>query len=123
MGSLLVITGPPGAGKSTLASAVVAGLNPSVLVEGDVFFGFLRTGAIEPWLPESNDQNTVVTAAAGAAVGEFVRGGLHVVYDGVIGPWFLDPFLRSTGLATLDYALVLPPVDVCSRGDLVYPSL
>lgn len=45
--------GPPGAGKSTVARAVSATFEPSVLVEGDAFFGFLDQGAIEPWLPES----------------------------------------------------------------------
>jgi energy-coupling factor transporter ATP-binding protein EcfA2 len=39
---LLVVTGPPGAGKSTVA-AVLAGRFPeSALVEVDAFFGFLR---------------------------------------------------------------------------------
>ena len=113
MGSLLVVTGPPGAGKSTLAEALAICMNPSVLVEGDAFFRFLRNGAIDPWLPEANDQNTVVTHVAGAAAGRFARGGLQTVYDGVIGPWFLDEFLASTGLAALDYVVLLPPAATC----------
>jgi Mrp family chromosome partitioning ATPase len=40
VGSLLVITGPPGAGKSTMARAVAAAADNSVLVEGDAFFAF-----------------------------------------------------------------------------------
>lgn len=115
MGSLLVVTGPPGAGKSTLAEALALSMNPSVLVEGDAFFGFLRNGAIDPWLLEANDQNTVVTHAAGAAAGRFVRGGFHTVYDGVIGTWFLDEFLAATGLTTLDYLVLLPPADICVK--------
>ncbi|MCU1395995.1 MAG: uncharacterized protein JWM34_4423 [Ilumatobacteraceae bacterium] len=84
-----------------------------MLIEGDAFFHFLRNGAIDPWLPESDDQNTVVTRAAGAATGEFARGDIHAVFDGVIGSWFLDEFLAATGLAALDYAVLLPPVDLC----------
>jgi adenylate kinase family enzyme len=71
MGSLLVITGPPGAGKSTVARLIADAAERSVRVEGDAFFGFLATGAIEPWLPASNDQNTVVTRAAASAAGQF----------------------------------------------------
>ncbi|MCU1399237.1 MAG: uncharacterized protein JWN62_2346, partial [Acidimicrobiales bacterium] len=113
MGSLLVVTGPPGAGKSTLTETIALRMSPSVLVEGDAFFRFLRSGAIEPWLPESNAQNTAVTRAAGSAAGGFAQGGLHTVFDGVIGAWFLDEFLAATGLAALDYAVLLPPVETC----------
>ena len=74
-GSLLVVTGPPGSGKSTLAAALAARLDRSVLIEGDTFFGFLRTGAIEPWRPEADRQNTVVTYAAGAAAGQYREAG------------------------------------------------
>ena len=115
MGSLLIVTGPPGAGKSTLTETIALRSTPSVLVAGDTFFGFLRDGAVQPWLAESDAQNTVVTRVAGAAAGEFARGGLHTVFDGVIGSWFLDEFLASTGLAELDYAVLLPPEEICVR--------
>ena len=115
MGSLLVVTGPPGAGKSTVAQAVVRAVERSVLVEGDAFFGFLANGAVEPWLPASNDQNTVVTRAAASAAGAFAAGGYSTVYDGVLGPWFLPTFGAATRLDHLDYVILLPPVDVCVR--------
>ena len=108
-----MITGPPGAGKSTITEKVARRLTPSALVEGDAFFRFLRNGAIDPWLPESNAQNVHVTRAAGAAAGEFVRGDIQTVYDGVIGSWFLDEFLMATKLEILDYAVLLPPVEIC----------
>ena len=50
-GELLVVTGPPGAGKSTVAARLVERRSPSALVEGDAFFAFLRRGRIDPWLP------------------------------------------------------------------------
>ena len=115
MGSLLIVTGPPGAGKSTVAKLLAASASRSVLVAGDAFFGFLANGAIDPWLPESHEQNTVVTRAAGKATGEFVAGGFAVVYDGVIGPWFLDTFVTMAGLTEVDYAVLLPPLEVCQQ--------
>ena len=86
-----------------------------MLVEGDEFFRFLASGPIEPWLPGSNDQNTIVTQAAAAATGRFVRGGYRAVYDGVIGPWILSSFLEATGLERLDYLILLPSADRCVK--------
>lgn len=53
-------------------------------VEGDAFFAFLARGAIEPWLPESKEQNEVVTRAAASAAGRYAAGGYLTVYDGVV---------------------------------------
>lgn len=113
MGSLLVVTGPPGAGKSTVAGIIADRFGPSVLVEGDAFFGFLARGAVQPWLPESQQQNEVVTRAAAAAAGHYAAGGYTTVYDGVVGPWFLPTFAAATGLDCLDYVILLPPVERC----------
>src|SRR5437868_11856955 len=113
MGSLLVVTGPPGAGKSSVARVLAGAARRSVLIEGDAFFGFLASGAIDPWLPASNDQNTVVTKAAASAAGVFATGGYTTVYDGVVGPWFLPTFGAATGLDRFDYVILLPSLDVC----------
>ena len=113
MASLLVVTGSPGAGKSTVAALLASRVEPSVLVAGDDFFGFLARGAIPPWLPASDRQNEVVTQAAGAAAGRFVAGGFETVYDGVVGPWFLPTFAAATGCDQLDYVVLLPTVEQC----------
>jgi cytidylate kinase len=113
MGRLLVVTGPPAAGKSTVSEMVVRAAERSVLVEGDSFFGFLATGAVEPWLPESDEQNTVVVRAAASAAGSFAQGGYTTVYDGVVAPWFLPTFGAATGLDRLEYVMLLPRVETC----------
>ena len=115
----VVVTGPPGAGKSTVAALVAQGFETAALVPGDAFFGFWAQGAILPWLPEANDQNTVILRAAGAAVGAYVAGGCQVVDDGVLGPWFLPEFIKATGLRQLHYVVLLPICPAVHRaGDI-----
>ena len=113
MADLLVVSGPPGAGKSTVAPLVCAAFTPAALVRGDHFFAFWTQGAIPPWLPAAQEQNEVVVAAAAAASGVFVRGGCTVVYDGVLGAWLLPAFAAATGLPHLHYAVLLPSLDLC----------
>jgi hypothetical protein len=118
---VVVVTGPPGAGKSTVADLVAERLDDAALVPGDLFFSFRRRGAIPPWLPEAHEQNLVSLRAAAAAVGVLAAGGCTVVYDGVLGPWFLPQFaaeLARQGLAPqadLHYAVLLPSIDECRQ--------
>jgi cytidylate kinase len=112
VGDVIVVTGPPGAGKSTVSEELSKLLDPSALVTGDDFFAFLRSGAISPWREDAHPQNTAVIAAAAAATGR-LADHCDVVYDGVLGPWFLETFLEGVRLEQLHYAVLLPPLEVC----------
>ena len=113
MSGLIVVTGPPGAGKSTVAGILVGRFELSALVAGDAFFAMVDRGYIDPWTEAAHRQNEVVIAAAAAAAGRLAEGGYTVVFDGVIGPWFLDAFLAATGLGEVHYVMLLPPERVC----------
>lgn len=109
MGELVVVTGPPGAGKSAVSAVLAAGFFPSALVPGDQFFGFIRQGYVSPWLPAAHPQNQVVTGAAAAAAGRLARGNYTVVYDGMIGPWLVGEFAAACEVPLLHYAILMPP--------------
>lgn len=96
-GRITIITGPPGTGKSTV-SAIIAkesSMEKSVHMHTDDFYHYLSKGAIPPYLPESNEQNLIVIEAFIEAAKRYARGGYDVVVDGIIGPWFLQPWLNA----------------------------
>ncbi len=108
---LIVVSGPPGAGKSSVAAALAERFDPGALVTGDDFFAMLRRGAVAPWLAEAGPQNLSVIEAAAAAAGRLARH-CTVVYDGVVGPWFRADFDRAAGVDGL-HVVLRPPLSVC----------
>jgi hypothetical protein len=112
--SVTVLTGPPGAGKTTVAHLLVEGVTRGVHLDADAFYHWIRSGWVAPWLPESHAQNTtVIDSIAGAAV-RYAQGGYHVVVDGIVGPWFIDPFIREAAGASvaLRYVVLRPTLDI-----------
>jgi adenylate kinase family enzyme len=96
-GRVIVLTGPPGAGKSTVARLLADRLSPSVHLHSDDFWDFIKQGGIAPYLPQAQRQNeTVMNVLAQAAFGYAAAGGYQVICDGIVGPWFIDVF-RSAG--------------------------
>jgi hypothetical protein len=110
-GAVVIITGPPGAGKTTVAAALAErSAGPAVHLHSDDFYRYIRSGYVEPYRPAAREQNRVVVGVlAGAALG-YAAGGYLVLLDGIIGPWFLGPFRDGVGDAgvPLHYVVLRP---------------
>ena len=93
---IIIITGAPATGKTTTAAIIAkeSDLEKSVHIHTDDFYHYLSKGAIPPHLPESNNQNLVVIEAFLAAAKRYAQDGYDVIVDGIIGPWFLEPWLK-----------------------------
>jgi predicted kinase len=110
-GSIVIVTGPPGAGKSTTSRSLAALYPRAVYLHTDDFWHYIVTGGIAPYLPEANSQNqTVVKVIAGAA-STYAQDGFTVVVDGIMGPWMLCHYrqilAQHPGL-TIHYVVLRP---------------
>ena len=112
---IVVVTGPPGAGKSTVSAAVARSFGRGIHLSADLFWHFIVPDYTMPWLPEAHAQNTVVGSAIAAAAMQFAIGGYPVVYDGIVLPWSLPPLIEMTATASLPlhYVILRPDLDTC----------
>lgn len=113
-GDVLILTGPPAAGKTTVAELLATDASvPTVHVLTDVFYRWIRTGYVPPFLPGAQRQNEVVIDAIAGTVVTFARGGYDVVVDGIVGPWFVPPFRAACQRDQLvvSYVVLRPDLD------------
>lgn len=112
----LIITGPPGVGKTTVAGILASRAERAVHLEADRFFFFIRSGFIEPWDPASDGQNQLVMKTAAAAAASYAAAGYETIIEGIVIPrWTLGVIHETLAAAGIPaaYAVLRAPQSVC----------
>jgi hypothetical protein len=107
---LLVLTGPPDAGKTTVGRSVAARFGRSACIESDWFWSTICNGFVLQWKAEADPQNRAALRSFVAAGARIVPGGYSTVVEGIVGPWYLDIVreeLQSVDMAA--HCVVLRP--------------
>jgi cytidylate kinase len=114
---LLLLTGSPGTGKTTVAPLVADRHELSACLDLDWFFAKLRRGAIEPWRTDAHEQNRIVLGAAADAVTAFAAGGYMTVAEGIVYPFMLDLFAAAGARRdiAIHYAVLRAPIAVVQQ--------
>jgi predicted kinase len=113
---ILIVTGCPGAGKTSVSARLAAADPRGLHLASDVFYGF-PAHPVDPTTPESQAQNDAIVRAVMRAAAAFAEAGYEVVVDGIFGPWWLPQIadeLQRHGL-TADYALLRADLDEALR--------
>lgn len=93
---IVIVSGACGTGKTSIARLLAKNstYDYTAHIHTDDFYQYIRKGYISPWLDDSGDQNETVIDAVVASAKRFAEGGYEVYVDGVIGPWFLAPWIK-----------------------------
>jgi predicted kinase len=113
----LIITGPPGVGKTTVAAIIASRAERAVHLEADRFFFFIRSGFIEPWDSASDGQNQLVMKTAATAAASYATAGYETIIEGIVIPrWTLGAVREALATAGVEaaYAVLRAPQSVCA---------
>jgi adenylate kinase family enzyme len=114
MKSIIILSGPVGAGKTTVAKELVnISTSPVACIEGDTFWSFIVKGAGGS---RGKDFRMVMTAMV-ASASSYALYDYEVILDFSVPPWFLETALKMAKKrgVPLHYVILRPHEAVCAE--------
>ncbi len=113
---LVILSGPPNAGKSATAEALCQRYDRMLHIDVAVLRDFLRMGRLRPWdeSPEGRRQRALLIASACDMARRFLDAGYGVVIDDIVTPDDLPAYREGLAgcAATAHFVVLLPPLDL-----------
>jgi chloramphenicol 3-O-phosphotransferase len=114
-GRLIIISGPVGAGKSTLACQLAQlATIPTTYIECDHFWGHLAK--LAP-IDDTHFNYRAIMRAMSAASIAYAAVGYESILDFTIGPWYLEAVNKFIGTRNIrvDYLVLMPEEKLCEE--------
>ncbi len=121
MRSIVILSGPVGAGKTTVARELVAASpGPTAYIEGDTFWSFIAKRAESG---RHRNFRMIMWAMIAAAV-PYAVADYEAMVDFSIPPWFLDTVRRVVKAreVPVDYVVLRPSEEVCAARAAARPA-
>ena len=127
-GTIIIVSGAAGVGKSTVGRRVAAAFGRSVHLQTDDLMASITSGWVDPNTPDGGPQNRAVGAALAVSALAFAEHGYTTVVDGHLctdGAAGLAGACTARGLSC-HYAVLTADLETCrqrarARGDGRWP--
>jgi hypothetical protein len=97
------------AGTTTIAGLLAARSVRAGHLKSDRFLHPIRSGYVQPWKPESHEQNRVVMGIVAAPAAAYAAGGYFTIMDGIVLPtWFFKALGDALGGQSVAYSCSEP---------------
>jgi tRNA uridine 5-carbamoylmethylation protein Kti12 len=123
---LVILSGPPNAGKSSTAEALCQRYDRMLHIEVAVLRDFLRMGRLRPWdeSPEGRRQRALLIASACDMARRFLDAGYGVVIDDIVTSDELPAYREELAgcRATAHFVVLLPRPDLLLERERARPT-
>ena len=119
MAEVWIVTGTPGAGKTTISSLLASRYDPSVRIRGDRLADMIVNGQIDPddeRVDESEDQIKLLERSMCRLARSFSQSGFMSVIDWVVrNKQDLGVYVRNLAGCALYFVVLTPKLEVVAR--------